>query len=113
MNTSPDTPILSVVIPVYKAENCLMELYRRLKASIDPICQDPEIVFVEDSGGDRSWEIISDIAKQDPHVKGIKFSRNFGQHYAIAAGIDNCIGRWVVIMDCDLQDRPEEIPKLF
>lgn len=104
---------LSVVIPVFKGEKCLLELYHRLKASLETICRDYEIILVEDSGGDNSWEIISDICKKDTHVIGIKFSRNFGQHYAIAAGIDHCIGDWVVIMDCDLQDRPEEIPRLF
>jgi len=105
--------ILSVVIPVYRAENCLEELYHRLTVSLSHICPDYEIVLVEDAGGDRSWAIISDIAQHDDRVKGIKLSRNFGQHYAIAAGIDNCKGSWVVIMDCDLQDRPEEIPRLL
>jgi dolichol-phosphate mannosyltransferase len=113
MSSETSTITLSVVIPVYKAENCLNELYLRLKTSLSSICRDYEIVLVEDAGGDRSWEIISDIALHDPCVKGIKLSRNFGQHYAIAAGIDNCKGNWVVIMDCDLQDRPEEIPRLF
>jgi len=105
--------ILSVVIPVYHAENCLSELYRRLNESIHSLCDDFEIIMVEDCGNDRSWEIISHFARKDPHLKGIKLSRNFGQHYAIAAGIDYSKGDWVVIMDCDLQDRPEEIPKLF
>jgi len=106
-------PHISVVIPVYKAENCLDVLYSRLKASLELITPDFEIVLVEDCGGDRSWEIIQELAQRDPRVKGIQFSRNFGQHYGITAGLDHCDGDWVVVMDCDLQDRPEEIPRLY
>ena len=104
---------ISVVIPVYKAEGCLEELYRRLAVSLGEISQDFEIVLVEDCGGDRSWNIIQDLATKDPRVKGLQFSRNFGQHYGITAGLDYCDGDWVVVMDCDLQDRPEDIPRLY
>lgn len=106
-------PHLSVVIPVYKAENCLDELYQRLKASLEVISSDFEIVLVEDCGGDNSWKTIERLAAADPRVRGIQFSRNFGQHYGITAGLDHCHGDWVVVMDCDLQDRPEEIPRLY
>ena len=106
-------PLISVVIPVYKAEDCLHELYRRLVASLESISDDFEIIMVEDCGGDRSWEIIQDLAARDARVKGLQFSRNFGQHYGITAGLDYCTGDWVVVMDCDLQDRPEEIPRLY
>ena len=106
-------PHISVVIPVYKAENCLHELYRRLRASLESLTPDFEIIMVEDCGGDRSWEIIEELAHADKRVKGIQFSRNFGQHYGISAGIDHCRGDWLVVMDCDLQDRPEEIPRLY
>ena len=104
---------LSVVIPVYKAESCLVELHRRLKQALEPISPDYEIVLVEDCGGDRSWEIIEELHQKDPRVRGVQFSRNFGQHPGITAGLDVCDGDWVVVMDCDLQDRPEEIPKLY
>lgn len=104
---------ISVVIPVYKAENCLHELYQRLKMSLELITPNFEIILVEDCGGDRSWSIIEKLATADSRVRGIQFSRNFGQHYAITAGLDHCTGDWVVVMDCDLQDRPEEIPKLY
>lgn len=106
-------PHISVIIPVYKAEGCLEELYWRLKGTLETISSDFEIVLVEDCGGDRSWTMILDLARRDPRVKGIQFSRNFGQHYGITAGLDNCNGDWVVVMDCDLQDRPEEIPRLY
>lgn len=103
---------ISVVIPVYKAEDCLHELYSRLKASLEQITTDFEMVLVEDGGGDKSWEIIQAISRHDPRVKGLQLSRNFGQHYGITAGLDHADGDWVVVMDCDLQDRPEEIPRL-
>jgi len=106
-------PHISVVIPVYKAEACLHELYRRLCAAIGTITEDFEIILVEDCGGDESWTIIGELAHQDNRVKGLQFSRNFGQHYGITAGLDICDGDWVVVMDCDLQDRPEEIPRLY
>lgn len=106
-------PHLSVVIPVYKAEGCLGVLYERLKHSLEQITQDFEIILVEDCGGDRSWDIILELAQKDSRVRGIQFSRNFGQHYGITAGLDHCDGDWVVVMDCDLQDPPEEIPRLY
>lgn len=107
------SPHLSVVIPVYMAEHCIEELYQRLKAALETISADFEIVLVEDCGGDNSWQIIERLAAVDPRVRGIQFSRNFGQHYGITAGLDYCHGDWVVVMDCDLQDRPEEIPGLY
>ena len=106
-------PHLSVVIPVYKAEGCLHELYRRLRETLETLTPDFEIILVEDCGGDRSWPIIKELAAADSRVKGLQFSRNFGQHYGITAGLDHCDGDWVVVMDCDLQDQPEEIPALY
>lgn len=111
MNSMP--PLISVVVPVYKAENCLDELYRRLVAALETISPNFEIVLVEDCGGDGSWQVIERLAAQDGRVRGIQFSRNFGQHYGITAGLDYCSGAWAVVMDCDLQDRPEEIPRLY
>ncbi len=110
---NPSSPHLSIVIPVYKAAQCLDELYRRLKAVLESISLDFEIILVEDCGGDNSWEVIERLAAADPRVRGIQFSRNFGQHYGITAGLDCSRGQWVVVMDCDLQDRPEEIPRLY
>ncbi|MFA7239952.1 MAG: glycosyltransferase family 2 protein [Sulfuricellaceae bacterium] len=106
-------PHLSIVIPVYKAEGCLEELYCRLKIALEAVTADFEIILIEDCGDDRSWPMIIELSKQDSRVKGIQFSRNFGQHYGITAGLDYCCGDWVVVMDCDLQDRPEEIPRLY
>lgn len=106
-------PLISVVIPVFRAEKSLAELYLRLTSSLLSITDDYEIILVEDCGGDHSWPIIIELAQRDSRVKGIQFSRNFGQHYGITAGLDYSGGDWVVVMDCDLQDRPEEIPRLY
>lgn len=106
-------PHLSVVVPVYKAADCLDELYRRLKTALNSISTEFEIILVEDCGGDNSWQIIERLIETDARVKGIQFSRNFGQHYGITAGLDYCSGDWIIVMDCDLQDRPEEIPMLY
>ena len=104
---------ISVVIPVYKAEDCLRELHRRLVKSLDTLQLTFEIIMVEDCGGDNSWNIIQELASQDSRLKGFKLSRNFGQHNAITAGLDQARGNWTVIMDCDLQDKPEDIEKLI
>jgi polyisoprenyl-phosphate glycosyltransferase len=109
----PAAPELSVVIPVYRGEQCIDELYRRLVESLSSITTAFEIVLVEDGGPDGSWQRIKEIAAHDPRVRGQQFSRNFGQHRAISAGIDCARGNWLVVMDCDLQDRPEEIPRLY
>jgi polyisoprenyl-phosphate glycosyltransferase len=104
---------LSIVSPVYRAENCIEELYLRLVASIEPITTDFEMVLVEDGGNDGSWERIAELARLDRRVKGLKLSKNYGQHCAITAGLEHASGDWIIVMDCDLQDRPEEIPRLY
>jgi dolichol-phosphate mannosyltransferase len=105
--------ILSVIVPVYKGELFLLELYRQIKDISAQPFQDFELIFVNDASPDNSWQLIMEICEKDPRVAGINFSRNFGQHYAISAGLEYATGEWIVVMDCDLQDRPEEIPALF
>ena len=104
---------LSVVIPVYRSQDSLRELYERLKSSLSSISDNFEIILVNDASPDDSWMIIQDLAQNDSRVKGLNLSRNFGQHRAITAGLDFVNGEWIVVMDCDLQDIPEEIPKLY
>ncbi len=106
-------PKISVVSPVYGCNDSLQELYVRLKKSLTSITEDFEIIFVNDDSPDNAWETIKELAFADSRVKGINLARNFGQHRAIAAGIHHSQGDWTVIMDCDLQDRPEEIVKLY
>lgn len=105
-------PRLSVVAPVYREAKVLPELYRRIAFALLPVTQDFEIVLVADGSNDGSWQIIKQLSAADSRVKGIKFTRNFGQHLAISAGLDACDGDLVVVMDSDLQDRPEVIPAL-
>jgi dolichol-phosphate mannosyltransferase len=107
------TPHISIVSPVYRAENLIEELVRRIHQSVSSITSDYEIILVEDCGPDSSWNKIVALAEKDPKIKGFQLSRNFGQHYAITCGLDQSKGEWVVVMDCDLQDRPEEIVPLY
>lgn len=107
------TPLISIVSPVYRGEELLDTLVKRVKNTLKGITENYEIILVEDCGPDNSWNKIEDQASSDARVKGIKLSRNFGQHYAISAGLDLSRGEWVVVMDCDLQDQPEEIPRLL
>lgn len=107
------SPLLSIVSPVYNAEKIIPLLVERIEKSISKITAEYEIILVEDGGSDCSWSVIEDIAKSNSKVKGVKLSRNFGQHPAIMAGLSQVKGEWVVVMDCDLQDQPEEIEKLY
>ena len=104
---------ISVVAPAYKCSECIEELYTRLIVSLAKITNSFEIIFVNDGSPDNDWGVIKKLAISDKRVKGINLSRNFGQHYAITAGLDYAVGNWVVVMDCDLQDQPEEIGKLY
>lgn len=104
---------ISVVSPVYLAENCIDELLRRLKESLHLITENYEIILVEDAGMDHSWAKIEEHGAKDSRIKGVQLSRNFGQHAAIAAGMHMAKGEWLVVMDCDLQDQPEEIAALY
>lgn len=91
----------------------LDELVRRITMSVTTITDEYEIILVNDQSPDDSWNVIKRICQEDKHVKGVNLSRNFGQHYAITAGLSLVQGEWIVVMDCDLQDRPEEIPNLY
>ena len=104
---------ISIVTPVYGCATNLEKLYKRLVATLTQITESFEIIMVNDASPDNAWEIIKELAQKDSRVKGINFSRNFGQHRAITAGLDHAQGDWVVVMDCDLQDKPEEIAKLY
>ncbi|MBN2611607.1 MAG: glycosyltransferase family 2 protein [Bacteroidales bacterium] len=106
-------PYISIVSPVYRAEKIIPVLVGRISKAVSRISDDFEIILVEDFGPDNSWKEIAKIAEKNPKVVGVKLSRNFGQHYAISAGLDFSKGEWIVVMDCDLQDQPEEIEKLY
>lgn len=104
---------ISVVIPVYRSQGTLKELYRRLTAALTAINHEFEIIFVEDCGGDDSWRIIQELALQNCKVQGIRLSRNYGQHNALLCGIRAAQGAVIITIDDDLQNPPEEISKLL
>jgi polyisoprenyl-phosphate glycosyltransferase len=104
---------LSVVIPVYNCCGCLRELHARLTASLRELTPDYEIVLVDDRSGDGAWDVMRELARGDQRLRIVRLSRNFGQHAAITAGLARSTGNWTVVMDCDLQEPPEEIPRLY
>lgn len=104
---------LSIVSPVYKAEKTVEKLCARIIESIPSDFDTYEILLIDDCSPDKSWQKILELSQANEKITGIKLSRNFGQHYAIKAGLDESSGDWVVVMDCDLQDVPEEIPNLY
>jgi len=105
-------PYLSIISPVYKAEDIVKELVTRIERGVSDITSNYEIILVEDASPDNSWQEIEEICFKNSKVKGIKLSRNFGQHYAISAGVAKSKGSNVILMDCDLQDDPYDIVKL-
>jgi dolichol-phosphate mannosyltransferase len=106
-------PMISIVSPVYKAKEIVPELVKRIKEAVEPVTHQFEIILVDDRCPDNSWQAIVSEGMKDNRVKGIRLSRNFGQHNAIAAGFEHAKGEFVVLMDCDLQHDPEYIPALL
>lgn len=107
-------PEISVALPVFNEEGTLDELHRRLTAALQGLGVPYEIVFVDDGSSDGSWATLQALHARDPeHVRVVRFSRNFGHHVALTAAMRESRGAWTVIMDSDLQDRPEEIPALY
>ena len=104
---------ISVVIPVYNCAGCLRALHERLTATLQSLTDDYEIVLVDDRSRDGAWDALRELARSDPHLRVLRLSRNFGQHAAITAGLTRSRGAWTVVMDCDLQEPPEEIARLY
>lgn len=104
---------LSFIVPVYRSKDSLAELYTRILATFSESAGELEIIFVEDCGGDDSWDVISRLALNDPRVKGLQMSRNCGQHNALLCGIREASGEIIVTLDDDLQHPPEVIPELL
>ena len=105
--------LISVVTPIYGCCENLNSLYERLRDTLSTITEDYEILMVNDASPDNAWEVIKELSQKDNRVKGVNLSRNFGQHKAISAGLEYARGEWTVVMDCDLQDQPEDIIKLY
>lgn len=104
---------LSIVSPVYMGEKMLEELVRRIHEAVRPLTSNYEIVLVNDCSPDQSWKKITEICERDKQVKGINLSRNFGQPYAITAGLSYAKGDYVAVIDCDLQNKPEDLPAMY
>lgn len=104
---------ISVVVPVYGCKEALPELYKRLTVTLSNMTEEYEIILVNDACPQGSWQVIENMCRLDTHVIGLEMARNFGQIKAITAGLDYSSGDWVVVMDCDLQDQPEEIINLY
>lgn len=100
---------ISVVIPCYGCRAAIKELCNRLLLTLESITDSYEIILVDDACPQNSWDEIMSVCAESPKIKGVRLSRNFGQINAITAGLENSCGDWVVVMDCDLQDRPEYI----
>jgi dolichol-phosphate mannosyltransferase len=106
-------PLISVVVPVYGSDKVLGELFERTANTLAPITTDFEFIFVNDASPDNAWQVIKELASKYSQVRGINLSRNFGQYPAMTAGLQASRGDWIVVMDCDLQDSPEEITKMY
>jgi len=102
-----------VVIPAFNEKENLEVLHTRLTKVMKSIGEPYEIIFIDDGSTDGSFQMLRDLHQKDNNIKAIRFTRNFGQHIAITAGLDYCKGENVILMDADLQDQPEEIPKLL
>ena len=108
------TPLdISVVVPLYNEDESLPELYAWIERVMQANGFSFEVIFVNDGSTDRSWEVIEELQAKSPHVKGIKFRRNYGKSPALFCGFERAQGRVVITMDADLQDSPDEIPELY
>jgi polyisoprenyl-phosphate glycosyltransferase len=104
---------LSVVVPVYGCEGCLAALHERLTRTMSEVTGRYELVFVDDRSVDDGWTVLQRLAREDPRVRAFRLSRNFGEAAAVTAGLGKARGAWAVVMDCDLQEAPEDIPRLW
>jgi len=111
--SSPKRPLISVVSPVYRAEAILETFIERVVDAVTKITQEYEIILVDDGSLDHSWEKIKSACVENKKVRGIRLSRNFGQHVAITACLEFSRGNFVVLMDCDLQDDPAYIHEMY
>jgi undecaprenyl-phosphate 4-deoxy-4-formamido-L-arabinose transferase len=105
-------PHVSAVIPVYNEEANLPELNERMIKALDSIGKPWELIYVDDGSADKSLELLTGYAAKDPRIKSVEFNRNYGQHAAVFAGLSETTGDIVVTLDADLQNPPEEVPKL-
>ena len=106
-------PLISIVSPVYQAEQIVDELVSQLQTAMTEITDNYEIILVDDGSIDRSWDKIQTNSQRESRIKGVKLSRNFGQSNAVTAGLSKANGECVIVLDCDLQDDPRHIEALY
>jgi glycosyltransferase involved in cell wall biosynthesis len=104
---------ISVVIPLKNEEESLSELTQWIKRVMEENQFTYEVILIDDGSTDNSWEVIQKLSEEDPHIRGIRFRRNYGKSAALNVGFDKCEGNVVITMDADLQDSPDEIPELY
>ena len=104
---------ISIIIPVFNEEESLVELYRQIKDALEPSIYDFEILFIDDGSSDNSYQLMLELSKSDPRVIPVGFQRNHGKAAALNIGFKECSGDYVITMDGDLQDNPEEITELI
>jgi undecaprenyl-phosphate 4-deoxy-4-formamido-L-arabinose transferase len=105
-------PDVSVVVTIFNEAACVEELYRRTLAALEPGPRTFELIFVDDGSTDGTFAMLERLHRADPRVRAVRFKRNFGQHPAMHAGLSRARGDVVVTMDGDLQNAPEDIPRL-
>ncbi len=105
-------PVVSLVIPVFNEEGTLEEVYRRATATLEELGKPFEVIVVDDGSRDGTWAVVERLVADDPHLRAVRFKRNFGQHPAMHAGLVRARGDIVVTMDADLQNVPEDLPRL-
>ena len=106
-------PFFSVVVPVYSCERSIETLCRQVESELSRFNKSLEIILVDDRSPDSSWDRIRDLSSRNPIVRGVRLSNNFGQQLAITAGLNLCRGEFIYVMDCDLQDEPSLMPKMY
>jgi len=113
MNSDQQDRVISIVVPVYNEEAGVEQLYRRVKDVVDGLDMRYELILVDDGSGDGSWARMVQLRESDHAVKLLRLSRNFGHQAALTAGLDHCSGDVVFVLDADLQDPPELLPKML
>ena len=106
-------PTVSVVVPVYRGADSIAELFRRVRAALEASGERFEVLFVDDRGSVDNWPAIEALTRAHPQVRGVRLSRNFGQHAATLCGIARAEGEWIVTIDEDLEQPPESIPLML
>jgi len=117
MPSAPSTPPpacdVAVLVPVYRNADTLVELAQRLTSALAPTGLSHRLLFVVDASPDNAWQVVQQLARQDPRISGLLLAINQGQHRALLAGMAQVHARWVAVMDADLQDPPERLPELI